>query len=322
MTHRPDMPTTASEMEQDALTHFLTRARFDARILARRSLRGHWAIDTSGSGRIPFHLVERGSAWVHVAGSEPRRLRTGDLVLFPHDLPHAIAHDASVPPKARINIPAAAEREAQDDDEGVTRILSGFYLFESAAARVLIDDLPDTLLLLDAREHPPAPGLDHLIEATLAELADDAPGRTAALCDLARLLLLHLLRGCFSEEISSGYLRALTDPRIGHALLLIHSRYGEPWTLQRLAREVGMSRTTFAERFHDLVGLPPARYLTAWRMQEATSLLEQSTLSIEHIAERCGYHSAASFRKAYKAATGSPPRQVRSRRDTHRAAYD
>ncbi len=131
-------------------------------------------------------------------------------------------------------------------------------------------------------------------------------------CDLSRLLLLHLLRERFADGSSTGYLAALSDPKISKALLLIHSRYGEGWTLDNLAREIGMSRTAFAGRFHGLVGLPPAKYLTAWRIQEATTLLEDTTLSVDQIAEQVGYHSDVAFRKAYKNATGLTPKQVRS----------
>ena len=80
-----------------------------------------------------------------------------------------------------------------------------------------------------------------------------------------------------------------------------------------LARHAGMSRSGFSDRFRTLVGATPAKYLTAWRMQEAVALLETADLSIEQIAEACGYGSHVAFRKAFKAVRGITPKQVRKR---------
>jgi len=296
----------ANDIQVDAMTHFLARVRFEAQIYNHQSYCGSWAFDTSGSGHIPFHLIDKGSAWAHSKGNEPQLLQAGDLVLFPRDLPHAISNDRIPPEKNLINDPHKWEA-----GEAFTSVLCGFYVFDSAAAQALLDDLPDIVMLLDARNNTTTTGVGYIIDATLVEVENNLSGRTAAICDLARLLLLHILRGHFADASSTGYLAALSDPQISQSLLLIHSRFGEDWTLESLAREAGMSRTSFANRFHSYVGMPPAKYLTAWRMQEATTLLKNTTLSIEQIAEQCGYKSAVSFRKAYKYNTGLTPTQVR-----------
>ncbi len=300
---------STNDIQDDALTHFLAKARFDARIFLHRSFCGSWAINTAGSGKVPFHLIDKGSAWVHVEGNEPKHLQAGDLVLFPRDVPHAISNDRTPPPRELVN---AQEPVQCDMGEAFTSILCGFYHFEPPVGQALLDDLPDVVVLLDARNNPATAGVGHIIDAALVEAENDYPGRNAALCDLARLLLLNLLRARLVERSSTGYLAALGDPKISKALLLIHSQCGKDWTLDNIAREVGMSRTSFAGRFHEFVGLPPAKYLTAWRMQEATTLLEDTTLSVERVAEQVGYHSDVAFRKAYKNATGLTPKQVRS----------
>ena len=255
--------------QEDALTQFLARVRFDAKIFNHQHYCGNWAIDTSREGQVPFHLIGKGNAWVHVEGSEPQLLQAGDLVLFPRAHPHAVSNDASPPDKSLINAMPQYEME-----KVFTSILCGFYVFESDAAQALLDDLPDVVLLIDARKNTATSGLGHIIDAALFELENNMPGRTSAVCDLTRLLFLHLLRQRLTESTSTGYLAALSDTQISKALLLIHSRYGEDWTLNRLASETGMSRTSFAGKFHAYVGMPPAKYLTAWRMQEATTLLE------------------------------------------------
>jgi AraC-like DNA-binding protein len=79
------------------------------------------------------------------------------------------------------------------------------------------------------------------------------------------------------------------------------------WTVDELAREAAVSRSVLAERFTQLVGDAPMRYLANWRMTLAKQLLREGTASIQQIAARVGYESEAAFNRAFKRATGSPP---------------
>ncbi|MCG8038406.1 MAG: AraC family transcriptional regulator [Candidatus Thiodiazotropha taylori] len=297
-----------NDIKDDALTHFLTRTHLQARIFMHRSYCEEWAIDIAGTGQVPFYLVDNGQAWIHMEGMEPRLIQAGDLVMFPHDSHHVLANSRKPQDRENINQPQDCVKQ-----ENLTSVLCGFYEFESDAAQLLLNDMPDIVQLSDARNNPTTDGIAHVLDTILIELKNNNPGRNIALRDLARLLLLHLLRNCFSANLSQGYLKALITPQIGHALQLIHTRFNEEWTLDELARTIGMSRTAFAQKFHEYVGVPPAKYLTSWRMQEATNLLKNTSLSIEKIAEKCGYQSAASFRKAYKSHTGSTPRHIRNK---------
>jgi AraC-like DNA-binding protein len=301
------MSNLKNDMLEDALTHFMTRSRFDTKIHKHSKYCDSWAIDTSGTGQIPFHLISSGRGWLHVDGCEAKLLQSGDLVLFPRDIPHAVSNSEAAPDKKIIN--AISEVEI---NKPFTSILCGFYIFESDAAQLMLNDLEEVVIFKNARNNPATAGLGNIIEATMHELENDYPGRASALCDLARLLLLHLLRDRFSEGSMTGYLAALSDPGISRALLLIHSRFNEDWSLVELAREAGMSRTSFANKFNRYVGMPAARYLSLWRMQEATTLLKTSLKSIAQIAQLCGYQSVVSFSKAYKKTTGKTPKQMRS----------
>jgi AraC-like DNA-binding protein len=74
-----------------------------------------------------------------------------------------------------------------------------------------------------------------------------------------------------------------------------------------VSREAAISRSALAERFTQLVGEAPMRYLANWRMQLAKQLLREGTHSIQEVATRVGYESEAAFNRAFKRATGSPP---------------
>ncbi len=73
------------------------------------------------------------------------------------------------------------------------------------------------------------------------------------------------------EDRRPGWLGALADPDIGRALVLIHRRAEEPWTVASLAREVQLSRSIFAERFSRLVASGTSRSLAARHVNSVLS---------------------------------------------------
>jgi AraC-like DNA-binding protein len=72
-----------------------------------------------------------------------------------------------------------------------------------------------------------------------------------------------------------------------------------------------MSRTAFSERFNKLVGEPPMRYVTSWRMTIATTKLKKSDVSVAELANALGYQSEAAFSRAYKKHCGVSPGKIR-----------
>ena len=112
----------------------------------------------------------------------------------------------------------------------------------------------------------------------------------------------------------TGWLAGLREPVVGRALSALHASPARDWTIESLAREVGLSRTVLAERFTHFVGQPPMQYLTKWRMQLAANHLRTGTDSVAAIAERVGYDSEAAFSRAFKKALGVPPSQWRKSR--------
>jgi AraC-like DNA-binding protein len=111
----------------------------------------------------------------------------------------------------------------------------------------------------------------------------------------------------------SGWLAGLRDPFIGKALSLMHGSHARNWTIEDLAKEVGLSRSVLAERFATLVGLPPMSYLAKWRMQIAAGLLSGGGTNIATVAAETGYGSEAAFSRAFKKMVGVPPSAWRRR---------
>ena len=127
------------------------------------------------------------------------------------------------------------------------------------------------------------------------------------------VLLVEVVRRWLAEAppMERGWLAALRDPLVGRALATLHRAPADSWTLERLATEVGVSRSRLAENFSDLVGLPPIQYLTLWRMQIAARLLADERAKVAVIGREVGYESEAAFSRAFKRSVGMSPAQWR-----------
>jgi AraC-like DNA-binding protein len=150
-----------------------------------------------------------------------------------------------------------------------------------------------------------------------SEMASREPGFETIVSRLADILVVQAVRAHLAQSGGGckGWLRALVDPPIGRALSLIHEKPEDDWTVESLASKVGMSRSTFAARFAQLVEEPPLTYPTRWRMQKASRLLETRHASVAEVAKRVGYDAEAAFSKAFKRWVGVPPGAYRRKAD-------
>ena len=133
-------------------------------------------------------------------------------------------------------------------------------------------------------------------------------GSVAAATRLSEIVFIELLRaGVAAAPALRRVMQGLSDPQIGKAIGLIHRRPEAPWTIESLGAEVGMSRSRFAARFAELIGVAPMTYLADWRMQRALAMLEGGGASIQEVAASTGYASQAAFTRAFAGRFGGPP---------------
>lgn len=291
----------------DALSSVLSRLELQAEVYVNGDFCGAWAVDTSGSRRIPFHLIGKGKAWLHMEGKPEQMLATGDLVIFPRDNQHILASSEVEPAREMVNA------ELSGDDGPITHVICGFFEFQNKAAWPLLDSLPE-VVVLDLSEQSANPAVRQLIELMITELGKNEPGYYAVINQLAYLLFIQILRQQIRVgALKTGLLAALFDSKISKALAAIHNQPSNNWTLELLAQEAAMGRSSFAQRFNELVGSPTMQYLAAWRMQEAKHLLVTTSQSMVEISEHCGYESEAAFRKAYRKIVGEPPGATRKK---------
>jgi AraC-like DNA-binding protein len=152
--------------------------------------------------------------------------------------------------------------------------------------------------------------LDRLFD----EVTEDRIGSAFAIRQYGQLLLLEVLRAYVGQaELPPGWLRVLTDERLRPALSLMHTEPAKPWGLEELARAAAMSRTSFAERFRTVAGVPPLTYLSRWRMLLAQRALRDSDVRVGSLAVELGYASESAFSTAFKREVGESPLRYRYR---------
>jgi AraC-like DNA-binding protein len=201
-----------------------------------------------------------------------------------------------------------------------SRFVCGYLGCDARPFNPILDALPR---LLHVRATDAGGNLTRdLIRLALQENEHPRAGGETILSKLSELMFLQAVRQYVDAlpRGSTGWLSGLRDRHVGMALRLMHGRPAERWTLDGLAREVGLSRSAFAERFVDLMDVPPMHYLGNWRLQLATQLLERHGTSVAQAAAEVGYESEAAFNRAFKKQVGVPPGSWRrSRMNADRA---
>jgi len=193
-------------------------------------------------------------------------------------------------------------------------LVCGFLGCDVRPFNPLLATLPPLLHVRAASAGPEDP-LRRLVEITLAEARDRREGGECVRLRLSELMFVEVVRRHLAAlpPEQTGWLAGVRDPVVGRALVLLHDRPGDPWTLEQLAREAGLSRSALADRFAQLVGEPPMRYLARWRIQVAARLLADGAAKVSAVASEVGYESEAAFSRAFKKLSGLAPSAWRAR---------
>jgi AraC-like DNA-binding protein len=156
--------------------------------------------------------------------------------------------------------------------------------------------------------------LDSTLQAIACETASNRPGAEMMITYLSNILFIQAIRAhliSLKQREDGGWLRALLDPQLSVTLAAIHRHPEKDWTVDSLAKQVNLSRSTFAARFKGLVGEAPLQYVTRWRMYQAAKLLRSSHCTLAELAGYVGYESEAAFSKAFKRHMGQAPGEYR-----------
>jgi AraC-like DNA-binding protein len=318
-----DRPSPEDGQATDVLADMLDTMRLETLLYGRFELSAPWGIQfphPESADSMNIIVAGRGGAQLELEGATPIHLSAGDLALLPYGGTYALRDAQGTPlqPIAEgLCRRALSAGPIQMGGNGIrTTLVVGTFRFGTVQRTLLFEGLPRAIHV--AADDPAAsPSLTSTVQLLIGESASRSPGAAVIVSRLADILLVQALRAFIAGgQCREHGLRALADPQIGKALGLLHERPSAPWTVESLASAVGLSRSGFAARFHELVGEPPLEYLARWRMTKAAQLLRESQLSMLEVAERVGYQSEASFNRAFKRWEGVAPGAYR--RD-HRA---
>ncbi len=308
----------------DVVSEVLEALRFSTILFGRFDLGAPWALRLPKKENATFYVLVQGTMRLGVDGLDsPLQVSAGDVVLVPKGSAHVLDDGARRALATRDFIPNEALRGSVTAPHRlggagpVSTLITGCFRFSSGVQSPLLSTLPPALHL-SAQDPQVASWLSSTVRLIDAESAARRPGSALVLGRLADVLLVQAFRARVTSGVARGAgLQALADPTIGAALGLMHGRLSEPWTVARLASSVGVSRSGFAARFHQLVGEPPLQYLARWRMTKAAQWLRETHDSLPEVAECVGYVSAVAFNKAFKRWHGVGPGGYRR---THGAA--
>jgi AraC-like DNA-binding protein len=319
-------------MKADVLSDVLRAVRLTGAVYFDFELSSPWVMEAPPSREIvgkvmpgaqrviEYHLMARGTCWGHAVGDEPRQLRQGDLIVFPQGDAHVLSSAPGLRAMpdmeafARASTPLPMFYELGGGGPERARIVCCFLGCDERPFNPLLTALPSVIHLSSAGGGMTAEWLETLLSMAAKESRSARAGSENVLARLSELMFVETVRQ-YLETLApaeTGWLRGLRDPIVGHALGALHREPREPWTVQRLARVVGLSRAALAERFTAMVGQPPMQYLALWRMQLASRLLLEGA-QVGAVASAVGYESEPAFSRAFKKLVGQSPVKWRRR---------
>lgn len=315
----------------DVLSDLLRVIRLNGAVLFRVAVGSPWSFVTPPGEafleQLPpsirrlsvFHIVLRGGCWAQCQELPPLELAEGEAVILPrcHSLLLADRLDLE-PVSAAVLMGDCALTQLRDVSDGSgradTEILCGFLSSEQTVLEPLLASLPPAFRISLCASGD-KPGMESLLEHAVNEVTSDDAGAADARLRITEMLFVECLRR-YTTSLpgdETGWLAGLRDPVVGNALQLLHADPCRAWTVDELAAHAAVSRSLLAARFKQLLGEPPMRYLSHWRLMLATRQLHDQRRSVEAIAEDIGYDSPAAFQRAFKKYYGETPAAWRKR---------
>jgi AraC family transcriptional regulator, alkane utilization regulator len=311
----------------DALSELLRVIHLSGTAFIDAELQAPWAVETPPPSAIaarlapeaeriiPYHLVVRGACYVQLERQQPVELAAGDVIMFPHGDVHVLASTPGLKPLqittdlvVKLTRPDSIASTRFGGDGAQTRLICGFFACGELLSEQLVARLPK-LIHCQVNTDSAAALLSRSLRPSNATVT---LGLGAVLGKLSELLFVDAIRAHVeSLPEREGWLASLRDRYVSQGLALMYARPGAGWSLETLAKAVGISRTAFADHFLRCTGMAPMQYLAQWRLRVAADSLAHSDRAIKSIAESAGFGSTPAFTRAFKREFGKSPAKWR-----------
>jgi len=317
----------------DVLSDVLKAVRLDGALFFNGEFSAPWCFKSSESAAITaclslhaghliiFHFLTEGRAYAKLEDGTREELTAGDIVVFPHGDAHFLGNGPPVKPVDSFktfgpNLIEGVKVARYGGGGELTKFVCGFLACEPRLSQVFLSGLPPILKVHVVNE-PSGQWLENSIRFSVSQMSGSNDGAGVVLAKLSEVLFVETLRRYINAlpPGQTGWLAGARDPFIGQALALLHKTPAHPWTVEDLARRVGLSRTRFADRFRHFLGEPPMAYLARWRVKLGAELLQSTENSVAEVAATVGYGSEAAFNRAFKRELNCPPAQWRRQRN-------
>lgn len=307
----------------DLLSDVLRLMKLSGTLYFRTSFSSPWGVEVPSFENVSrFHYVHHGRCFAHVDREDaPVPLDQGDLIIITRGAKHTLSDPQDVTAKTVDQVVeesgftgrgALVFGDAETGHE--TRLICGHFAFDQDASHLLLDSLPNYILIKNYGQVSPG-WLDGTLKIIGAEAGGDQLGGDLIALKLSEIIYTQSIRYYLQGDGRNRRgLAGFADRHIRQALEAIHAEPAKSWTVDGLARVTGLSRTAFSNRFNDLTTYTPMSYLTSWRMQIARQLLVETDLPIIEVAASSGYQSEASFGRVFKRRFDIPPAAYRRTR--------
>jgi len=313
----------------DALAELLKVVKLDSAIFFNAEMTEPWCLLSRPSHElspwltrgenhlIVYHLLWEGSAFAELPGHAPVQLTPGDVICVPHGQGHLLgSHPNAERVDTNFALPDMMERGLEVLRLGgggpKARFICGFLACDKQLSEFFLQSLPD-VVKVSIKGDETGVWLENSLRFAVGQASQKDSGTQAMLAKLSELLFVETLRRFVGSlpATEKGLFAALGDPAVSKALALISKSPRDPWTLDQLARQAGVSRTVLSARFGHYLDESPMAYLTGLRLRLGAKALLSSMTSIAQIALEVGYESESAFNRAFKREFGLPPARFR-----------
>lgn len=292
----------------------LSTVKFNSAVYFKHGFCSPWGMDIPKGNLSQFHLVSSGSCLL-IFGKKTTHLEKGDIVILPDGAPHQIKdhNDSICKPGQKVVTNILNGKKPFRGKTESTQLICGHYEMDQEVSHPVFEKLPKCIVIKSS-EYGRFDLIYSIFELLVEEMNLKKAGYETVSLRLAEILFISIIRHYYLNQ-SKDQLNLFKDELVFNAIDLIHKKLGEEWSIEKLARQAGVSRTLFIDRFKKAVGEPPMKYVANWRLTKAKFLLKNTSLPLAQISEQIGYLSETSFNRAFKHKYNISPGKFRVKKE-------